>query len=414
MVPVRPSGALRVGDRVQFDGGVHTVVGLSGTTVRLVDAAGGAAVVLLGWLLDTAGFALLDTAPPSSLPSFALLEGVREPVLAQARAWERHLIEVETGLPPDAPPGAVPRPEYDPRFQTLREREAAKAAELTAAGEATGSSTVHRMRARYQQQGLWGLVDHRAIRQVKPYGNVDPRVVAVVAAQVEAETNQSTGTVGRLSRRVERALAAEYGPGAVLLPSRSTFYRLVRALSAGRHTFGSAVTRRSAASRPARPFTPTVAARPGEQVQIDSTPLDVLAIYDDGVTGRVDLTIAVDVATRTICAAVLRPVATKAVDAALLLAKTLVPEPMRPGWAETLRMRFSCLPHARLLSLDARLQQTAAKPVIVPESITIDRSRVFVSEVFLRACSTLGISVQPARPSTPTDNQLTSHCTSCG
>ena len=142
--------------------------------------------------------------------------------------------------------------------------------------------------------------------------------------------------------------------------------------------------------------------------------MDVLAIYDDGVTGRVDLTIAVDVATRTICAAVLRPVATKAVDAALLLAKTLVPEPMRPGWAETLRMRFSCLPHARLLSLDARLQQTAAKPVIVPESITIDRSRVFVSEVFLRACSTLGISVQPARPSTPTDNQLTSHCTSCG
>ena len=36
---------------------------------------------------------------------------------------------------------------------------------------------------------------------------------------------------------------------------------------------------------------------------------------------RADLTIAVDVATRTICAAVLRPVGTKAVDAALLLAQ---------------------------------------------------------------------------------------------
>ena len=61
-------------------------------------------------------------------------------------------------------------------------------------------------------------------------------------------------------------------------------------------------------------------------VQIDTTPLDVLAVWDDGVTGRVELTIAVDVATRTICAAVLRPAGTKAVDAALLLARMLVPE----------------------------------------------------------------------------------------
>ena len=36
-------------------------------------------------------------------------------------------------------------------------------------------------------------------------------------------------------------------------------------------------------------------------------------------------------ATGTICTAVLRPVGTKAVDAALLLAKVLVPEPMRLG-----------------------------------------------------------------------------------
>ncbi|MEU3776938.1 hypothetical protein AB0F11_27795 [Streptomyces sp. NPDC032472] len=33
----RPKGGLRVGDRVRFEGQVHTVVGLSGTTVRLVD-----------------------------------------------------------------------------------------------------------------------------------------------------------------------------------------------------------------------------------------------------------------------------------------------------------------------------------------------------------------------------------------
>lgn len=47
-------------------------------------------------------------------------------------------------------------------------------------------------------------------------------------------------------------------------------------------------------------------------------------------------------ATRTIPAAALRP-ATKAVDAALLLARSLTPEPMRPGWVEALRMSRSVL-----------------------------------------------------------------------
>jgi hypothetical protein len=61
------------------------------------------------------------------------------------------------------------------------------------------------------------------------------------------------------------------------------------------------------ANRPTGPFTPTCAVRPGEQVQIDSTPLDVMALADSGVAVRADLTIAADVATRTICAAVLRP-----------------------------------------------------------------------------------------------------------
>jgi hypothetical protein len=60
---------------------------------------------------------------------------------------------------------------------------------------------------------------------------------------------------------------------------------------------------------------------------------------------------------------VLRPVGTKAVDAALLLAKMLVPEPMRPGWAATLHMSASRLPHARLLDIDARMGMAAAAQV---------------------------------------------------
>ncbi|MFF3735392.1 hypothetical protein ACFYXM_35290 [Streptomyces sp. NPDC002476] len=145
-------------------------------------------------------------------------------------------------------------------------------------------------------------------------------MVEATIAAIEAQTNTSTGTKARMLRQVERFVHDEYGD-AVAMPSRATFYRLVDALSAGRHTFGSAVTRRQTANRPAGVFSTTVAARPGEQVQIDTTPLDVMAVMDDGVLGRTELTIAVDIATRTICAAVLHPAGAKAVDAALMLAR---------------------------------------------------------------------------------------------
>jgi transposase InsO family protein len=141
-------------------------------------------------------------------------------------------------------------------------------------------------------------------------------------------------------------------------------------------------------------------------VQIDSTPIDVLVLLDNGVPVRADLTIAVDIATRTICAAVLRPVGTKAVDAALLLARMLVPEPMRPGWSTALRMSTSRLPHSRLVDIDARMELAAARPVIVPDTIVIDGGKVFISDTFTRACDRLGVSVQRARPRTPTDKAI--------
>ncbi|WP_250569689.1 hypothetical protein [Streptomyces sp. CJ_13] len=228
-------------------------------------------------------------------------------------------------------------------------------------------------------------------------------LVAVVVEVLAAQENLSTGTRSRVMRQVERLVVERHGQGVVEIPSRATFYRLIKALDEGKHAFGAATTRRSQGRRPQEPFTPTMAVRPGEVVQIDTTPLDVLAVLDDGVTGRVELSIAVDVASRTICAAVLRPAGTKAVDAALLLARALVPEPMRPGWAEALRMSASLIPHARLMSIDARLEHAAAKPVIVPDTIVIDHGRVFISDTFTAACRTLGISVQPARPATPTD-----------
>ncbi|MEO3870589.1 hypothetical protein ABGB18_17395 [Nonomuraea sp. B12E4] len=99
----------------------------------------------------------------------------------------------------------------------------------------------------------------------------------------------------------------------------------------------------------------------------------------------------------------LRPKGTKAVDASILPARTLIPEPMRPGWAEALRMTASRIPHARLVDIDTRMELAAAKPVIIPEMIVCDRGSVFISDTFQRACQSLGISLQPTHPRSPAE-----------
>lgn len=396
------SGVIGVGDEIRLGAQVFTVATLSGQTVRLIDAVGERRVMSLSALLADPSLAVLAGSRPA-LWSAAVLDGIPDEVARRAQWWERHVVEVLTGRPPGIEPGWAPRPQFDPATRSLRQREIAKLAELHAAGEEMTLLTLQRQRRRYEDMGLLGLVDGRYRARRPVLGRVDERVVAVVRRLIDEETDMSTGTVSRLRRRVEKALVAEYGPeNAPKVPAQATFYRLVNRLAEGRHTFGSARTRRSLAKQPEGPFGAVTVARPGEMVEIDSTPLDVRVVLDDGVVDRVELTAMVDSATRTIVAAVLRPT-TKSVDAALLLARALTPEPMRPGWSDALRMSRSVLPHRSLTDVDQRLADAAARPVIAPETIVFDHGKAFLSQTFRQACCSLGINLQPAHPDTPTD-----------
>ncbi|MFJ2137004.1 hypothetical protein ACIOMQ_40565 [Streptomyces sp. NPDC087845] len=222
---------------------------------------------------------------------------------------------------------------------------------------------------------------------------------------LRSRRGRSKGTVSGLMPLVEQLLEERHG-GAVPMPPQATFYRLVRQLAHPADHPGRPV-RNPPITEGRRAMTPTVALRPGEQVQIDTTRLDVLALFDDGTLGRPELTIAIDVATRAILATVLCPGGTQAVDAALLLAEMAVPHPARPSWPEALHFTHSAvLPGGRLLSLDERLKGAAARPVVMPETIVVDRGKVFVSRAFTAACETLGISVQVAPPFTPTAKSI--------
>jgi transposase InsO family protein len=386
-----------VGAHVVFEGRSWQVVALEGPVVRLVDERGLVASMLVGYLCAAPDFALVGAAAVAGVPQWGLFQTVPVRERERALAWQRHIHEIECGLP-DGPGGAgVARAQYGPG-RSMAERERAKVEEMRASGWAVSVATVQRMRGRYRRQGLWGLVDKRVTRGARATGRSDERVVVAVLEALRRQRGRSKGTVEGLRRLAGEILEQAHGPGVVALPSRATFYRLVNALADPAELPGRAA-RTASATMP--PFASVGASRPGEQVQVDTTRLDVMAVLDDGRLGRPELTIAVDVATRSIVAAVLRPEGTKAVDAALLLAEMAVPHPMRPHWPEALELSRASVPYERLATIDGRLEGVAARPVIVPETIVVDRGRVFVSEAFLAACETLGVSVQPAPPRRP-------------
>ncbi|MFD8978869.1 transposase [Streptomyces sp. NPDC059564] len=396
----RVVGIVKVGDRIRFEDRIHVLAGLDGPRCRLLaEQDAGVQVLLLTQVVGAPDFDVLDH-PRSTrrrVPVHGPLDGLDSEVREKALAWERHVLEVETGhVGPhqDWPP----RTGYDPAVHSLAEREAVKAAELTAAGQAVSVATVRRMRARYREEGVWGLVDGRMKRERSVFGQADPRVVAAIIGALTQQQGRSTGTLSRLRRQVTWLLQDTHGSGTVAVPPAATFNRLVRAVAEQQGLALTAAGERRRASRPVPVFTPTHAMAPGELVMMDSTLLDVMVVCEDGQARRPELTMAVDVATRSITAAVLRPKGTKAVDAAVLLAQTLVPQPMRPHWPEYLSMAASVIPHQRLVSIDARMQGAAARPVIRPVTVVIDQGKVFVSRCFLAAAEHLGISVQPCPP----------------
>lgn len=338
---------------------------------------------------------------PDRLPDLenaAVLDTLDSETRQRAEFLHRHIFEVLAGVPPGSDENLSPKPEYH-LHNTLQQRLEAKVDELAEQGVAVTQRSLERYLTAYRSQGIAGLVDSRKVRTSSVVGRTDPRVVALLEEEIAGQTNLSTGTRSRAIMRVQHAAQDNDWP----IPSQATLYRLLSKLERDRSPFDQATTRRSKANRPDRTWGTRHPQRPGELVEIDSTPLDLMVIYPDGSTGRIDVTAAIDIATRTVLAIIARPVATKAVDAAVLLARAMTPLPTQPGWPESLAYSRSILPTGMLPDNAEAAAQIAAKPVIVPESITMDRGKAFKSNTFISACERLQINLTLAAPRTPTD-----------
>lgn len=395
-------GVITLGSRVDYDGLGWVVVAIHGPAVTLQSASDGQlAAVLVSHLLTATDFQLLDQPGAAvPVPADSLLDGLPAAERDRVRRLETHLVQLDDdslGVDESDLPGGR-------RPAGVQERLVAKVAELAGTDLAVGLRQLHRLRTAYRAEGSIGLVEGRFREQLTgrdPFRSFDDRVVTALREAMSHQVNGSTITRRTMFIQVREALAMAHGEQ-LHVPADRELYRLAALLDQGRHIFGAATTRRTNDNRPERPFTSSVTLRPGEQVQIDTNTIDIMCRYGDGIARRAELTITVDVATRTILAGVIAP-STKAVDATAVLARMVVPQPLRPGWPESLLLARSGLPFESLVSLDARFEQAQALPVILPDTLVCDRGSVYMSETFLRACRYLGISVQPARPYTPTD-----------
>lgn len=402
------SPQLAIGSRVGFQGATWVVEAHEPPAVRLRADDGRQALVAVSALLGADDFVALEyeSADDSeALSRNALLDSVPETARRRAEELEAHLLEVTTGfrsVHAQAAASERPRAEY-PSERRLCDKLNAKSVE-------TGRSSrqLERDLKAYREHGLWGLVDRRGTAGKSTAERLDRRVRGAMESVIAELVDKSNVTLVQARRLVVARLREEHGDAAC--PPQSTFNRAFKALSRGRGLQLSGKTRRSIANRPEAPYRRHRPTRPGEMVVFDTYNLDAHAI--DPLTFescRVQLTVAQDLYSASLVGWRFAP-ETKAVDAAMVLYDILRPAWMRPGWPETARWRYHGVPEEVVVCADSldgakggHGLGVAGKPVLHPETVTIDHGKVFLSRAFQDACERLGISVQLARPLTPTD-----------
>lgn len=387
---------LAIGSKVAHDGGTWTVVALTGAHATLEEQpAGRTQAVAITRLLTAPDSRLLDVlaAPiPSVGPVLANLAESELTDVCERAAHVRELLSgYRSGSAADALPGE-PREPYRPGTPRMG-RYRAKAEELN-----MGGATIRRWVAAYEIDGEAGLVDARHHRAKDPLRGIDPRWLDELSRVLDEHVGASRPTRELLLDRVDARVTEQHGAGAV--PKRWKAKRALTEVSRGTNAFvGSTKAKRSIANRPTGPYGRLVATRPGEYLLLDTTPLDVFAM--DAITlrwVRLELTVALDLCSRCIVALRLSPVSTKSVDASLVLYEAVCPD-------SKARTSGGILPYPGIPSrvFIADSEPADGLPGVAPETVVIDHGKIYVSAHLRSVCQRLGISIQPARPYTPTD-----------
>ncbi len=397
------SNRLELGDVVELEDRRWVFVGMDGTRAVILQAAGEPHTDDNRMILSLPAFH--EAVGSSVRPAEFAVRPVDGNWPDDVVEMGKHLQETIDGTPKSIKTSIAggPRLEYDPKTTKARDRVAAKAAELAGTSLATSERSLWRLRATYAEGGLASLAErmHPATAQTLATAHVNPDVLAIIDEVLREQTNAPTANrkkaITQIRRRASRAEIE-------IDVTDRTLRRWIAERVAGRHTFGKATTRRTAANSPEREFRTALVLRPGQQVEIDSTPFDLLCRGTDGKPFRPTLTLMWDTATAIPLAWAFHPVANKGFDHAVLLASAIVGRKAVPGQEATRLAASAVLPHEVMRAINTWLDDdNLALPYIWPEEITADGGMDFRSTVFAGACLAYGISLNLAAPGSPTD-----------
>ena len=278
------AGGFRAGDRVIVDGRPRVVLGASGTAMRFAGDDGAVEEAPVAELAGSGRLRLQPRGTGGQQGAQVGLAGLPPEAVEQARWWEAHIIEVVDGTAADAPPGRRRGRLMTWSARACGERELAKAAELSAPGRPVAASYCQAPAAAVGGQGpaRAGGQEGDAAAQPGRAGRSRSRRGDGAGDRRGNRGVVADGDVHRVAHPAAARRAGTGGPGAVSGPRCSGCSPGCR---------GQAHDR--VGGNPPGPGGPAAAdvlpgvsaAAPGELMEIDSTPLDVLVLLDDGVPG---------------------------------------------------------------------------------------------------------------------------------
>jgi hypothetical protein len=323
--------------------------------------------------------------------------------LQQIEFLAMHLDEIMHGIP--LPMRETARAEYDLTSTTSESRRVAKARELREMGWSMSEITLKRKMAAYNRYGPAGLIDRRMMISTLPLAGADQRMVEVIRVVLDRSIPSSTVTRARIRYLVELEFAKRFPGLEIPQLSASTFGRYLAALGKGRYYFGNAQTRRTAANGRGKRSHARWAVMPGEEVQIDTTHLDVFILDANARPKKVDLTIMIDKATHSIVGFGFAFTGTKGVDHSVMLAHSMSPRRLLPNARGFRTDELAEMPWTAHIAETDRAIDTE-RPFIRTIRMMTDNGADYRSTVFVSTAKLFGTSITRSSTKTATNKAM--------
>lgn len=397
---------LEEGQHITLHDGIHQVLGFDGRGwVRLRGPDRSEIIRPADDLVADPAFRFTGEETPPLAPAIAFWDRLDEARRAEALDREEHVLETLTGYRSGRPEAAQPG---EPRAAfaggTQHQRNEAKAAEL-----GITSRQIRRWISAYRKSGNHpaALVSGHATRMAARLGESEKVIASAIMHVAAARRDASDVTLIIIRSLVERELRA-MGEGEVTLPSPPTFIKLVKRF-APELTHDAKRRRSDASTGKKRPFGKVVCIRPGQYVQIDITPFDLLARNEvDGREVRCRVVVALDLYSRAVVAIRVMPYEPSGVDVTALILDIIRPVRPHPSWPELpedARLPYVGIPEGVMLAAHDMPEGAPLLniPPVLPETLVVDNGMVFLSKGLKELCQNLGINILLARPGTGSD-----------